>query len=129
MRRARACAAALATLAVIEDEGLLDRARTLGEHALVRLRELQREHPLIGDVCGLGLLLGVELVRERRNRQRASDEAERVMYRAMELGLSFKLSMGNVITLMPPLTITRQELDEALDIIAQCVSEVERAPA
>ncbi len=124
-----ACAAALATLAVIEDEGLLERAHTLGEHALARLRDLQRSHPLIGDVRGLGLLLGVELVRDRSTMARAIDEAERVMYRAMELGLNFKLSMGNVITLMPPLTITRQELDEALAIIEQCVSEVEQTPA
>jgi (R)-1-hydroxy-2-aminoethylphosphonate ammonia-lyase len=124
-----ACAAALATLAVIEDGGLLERARTLGEHALARLRALQRSHPLIGDVRGLGLLLGVELVRDRSTMARATDEAERVMYRAMELGLNFKLSMGNVITLMPPLTITGEELDQALAILAQCVSEVERAPA
>jgi 4-aminobutyrate aminotransferase len=123
-----ACAAALATLAVIEEEGLLERARTLGDHALARLRDLQRSHPLIGDVRGLGLLLGVELVRERATMARATDEAERVMYRAMELGLSFKLSMGNVVTLTPPLTVTRQELDQALDILAQCVSEVEQAP-
>ena len=124
-----ACAAALATLSVIEEEGLLERARTLGEHGLARLREMRRAHPLIGDVRGLGLLMGVELVRDRRTMERATDAAERILYRAMELGLSFKLSMGNVITLTPPLTLTREELEQALHILDQCLGEVEQGAA
>lgn len=120
-----ACAAALATLMVIERDGLLERTRTLGEHALARFREMQTRHPLIGDVRGLGLLLGVELVRDRATKERATDEAERVMYRALKKGLSFKLTMGSILTLMPPLVIERADLDRAIDIIDECLTEVE----
>lgn len=120
-----ACAAALATLKVIERDGLLERTRTLGEHALARFREMQTRHALIGDVRGLGLLLGVELVRDRAAKERATDEAERVMYRALEKGLSFKLTMGSILTLMPPLVIERADLDRAIDIIDECLTEVE----
>lgn len=118
-----ACAAALATLSVIEREGLLAHARQLGEHALSRLRDLQARHALVGDVRGLGLLLGVELVRDRATKERAVDEAERIMYRALDLGLSFKLTMGCILTLMPPLVIQRAEMDRAIDILDACLSE------
>ncbi|NJD18321.1 MAG: aspartate aminotransferase family protein [Gemmatimonadetes bacterium] len=119
-----ACAAGLATIECIEEEGLLENARVLGEHALARIEGMKAEHPLVGGGRGLGLLLGIELVRDRATRERACDEAERVMYRALEKGLSFKVSMGNVLTLTPPLTITRAEMDQALDIIEQCLAEV-----
>ncbi len=119
------CAAALATLQYIEDHDLLAHVRRLGVHALARLRELAQRHPLVGDVRGLGLLLGVELVRDRATRERATDEAERVMYAALRRGLSFKLTMGNTIGLFPPLIITQAQLDEALDILDASLSEVE----
>jgi len=122
-----ACAAALATIAFIEDHGLLERARELGRYALGRLQTLQAAHPLIGDVRGLGLLLGVELVTDRAARTRAADLAEAVMYAALSRGLSFKLTMGSIITLAPPLTITREELDRALAILDECLTEVERS--
>jgi len=121
-------AAALATMECIEKEGLAERARELGEHTLARLQEMMARHPLIGDVRGLGLLAGVELVRDRATRERAAEEAEQVMYRALEKGLSFKVTAGNVITLIPPLTITRAELDRALDILDACLAEVEGEP-
>jgi 4-aminobutyrate aminotransferase len=119
-------AAALATIRVIEEEGLVDRARTLGAHALGRLRELAPRHRLVGDVRGLGLLLGVELVRDPTTRERAVDEAERVMYAALARGLSFKVTAGNILTLTPPLTVTREDLDRALDILDRCLDEIER---
>ncbi|MCL6553728.1 MAG: aspartate aminotransferase family protein [Firmicutes bacterium] len=121
-----AAAAALATLQYIEDHGLVERARVLGQHALDRLRAMQARHPLIGDVRGLGLLLGVELVTDRATRTKATAEAEAVMYAALARGLSFKVSMGNVLTLAPPLVITRAELDRALDILDDSLTEVER---
>ena len=82
-----------------------------------RLTEMQHRHPLIGDVRGTGLLIGVELVRDRDTRAPARDEAEAVMYEAMRRGLSFKVSGGNVLTLTPPLVITRGQFDEALNIL------------
>jgi 4-aminobutyrate aminotransferase len=118
-----ACAAALATIHYIEEHNLVEHARTLGEYALGRLRELMTRHEIIGDVRGLGLLLGVELVKDRNTRERASDEAEQVMYRALSKGLNFKLTMGNIITLTPPLVITKQEMDEAIEILDECLAE------
>jgi (R)-1-hydroxy-2-aminoethylphosphonate ammonia-lyase len=123
------CAAALATIDYIEKEGLVDRARELGAHALARMSELARRHRLIGDVRGLGLLMGIELVQDRETRAPATDEADRVMYEALERGLSFKVSAGNVLTLTPPLIISRNELDRALDIIDDCLTEIEAAPS
>jgi len=118
------CAAALATLEVIENERLLEKSRTLGAHALERLRELQRRHPLVADVRGIGLLLGIEL---RRGGTPAAAEAEQVMYQCLARGLSFKIGQGNVLTLSPPLIIAQEELDQALDIIDAALSAVEAA--
>jgi 4-aminobutyrate aminotransferase len=120
------CAAALATIEVIEREGLVERAAALGAHALGRLCEMAGRRRLVGDCRGLGLLLGVELVRDRETREPAADEADRVMYLALARGLSFKVSAGNVLTLSPPLTIAPDELDQALDIVDACLGEVER---
>jgi 4-aminobutyrate aminotransferase len=120
------CAAALATIEYIEKEGLVDHARDLGEYALKRMKEMMERHPLIGDVRGLGLFLGIELVKDRTTRKRATDEAEAVMYSALSKGLSFKLTMGNIITLTPALTIKREEMDKAFTIIDECLTDVEK---
>ena len=116
--------AALTTLEIIEDEGLVERARDLGTHALDRLAAMMDKHPLIGDVRGRGLLMGVELVTDRDSRDPAGEAAEEVFYRALERGLSFKITMGNVLTLSPPLTIEQSDLDRALDILDECLGEV-----
>ena len=121
-----ACAAALATIAYIEAHGLLARARDLGRSTLDRLRTMMTAHPLIGDVRGLGLLLGIELVADRSTRAPAPEQAEAVMYAALSRGLSFKITMGNVITLAPPLTISDEEMDRALGILDDCLTEIER---
>ena len=117
------CRAALATLEIIEEEGLVERARELGAFALERLFEMMDRHPLIGDVRGRGLLMGVELVSDRGSREPAVDAAEEIFYRCLDQGLSFKVTMGNVLTLSPPLTIGRDELDRALDILDAALSE------
>jgi 4-aminobutyrate aminotransferase len=120
-----ACAAALATIDFIEKNRLPEHAAELGRHALSRMREMKERHPLIGDVRGLGLFLGIELVKDRSTRERATDAAEAVMYAALGRGLSFKLTMGNILTLTPALTITRDEMDGAFDIIEESLLEVE----
>jgi 4-aminobutyrate aminotransferase len=66
------------------------------------------------------------LVKDRQTRERASDEAEAVMYAALSRGLSFKTTMGNILTLTPPLIITREEMDRALAIIEASIAEVEK---
>jgi len=119
------CAAALATIDYIEKHNLVQHARDLGRYGLGRLQAMKDRHPLIGDVRGLGLFLGIELVKDRQTRERASDEAESVMYAALSKGVSFKLTMGNIITLTPALIITQKQMDQALDIIEACIAEVE----
>jgi 4-aminobutyrate aminotransferase len=120
------CRAALTTIEIIEDEGLVEKSRALGAHALERLHAMKDRHPLIGDVRGRGLLMGIELVRDRASKEKASDQADAALYRALDKGLSFKTTMGNVLTLSPPLTITKPELDRALDIVEACIGEVAR---
>jgi 4-aminobutyrate aminotransferase len=85
---------------------------------------MMARYPIIGNVRGLGLLVGVELVNDRKTKERASYEAEQVMYRSLEMGLSFKLTMGNILTLTPALTITREEMDHALDILEECIKTI-----
>jgi 4-aminobutyrate aminotransferase len=120
-----ACAAALATIDYIDRHGLLEHVARVGEHAMRRLRELQDKHRLIADVRGLGLLIGVEVA--GRDGGRGIAEAEEIMYRALARGLSFKVSMGNILTLTPPLTITTAEMDQAVDILEACFGELTTA--
>ena len=124
------CAAGLAALEFIEEEKLPERARELGSYALQKMREMAGRHPLIADVRGLGLLLGIELATNTPDgsRQAAVSEAERVMYEALSHGLNFKVTMGNVLTLTPALTITRDELDLALRILDKAIGQVEAKP-
>ncbi len=118
------CRAALTTIEIIEDEKLVENAARVGALALARLNEMKRRYPLIGDVRGRGLLLGVELVTDRAAKTPAKDAAEAVVYRALEKGLSFKTTMGNVLTLTPPLVITDAEMTKALDILEECFAEI-----
>lgn len=117
------CAAGLATLDVIHDEKLVEHAARLGNHALGKMQEMKSRHPLIGDVRGKGLLMGIELVRHGKP---ATEEAEQVMYGALNLGLNFKVTMGNILTLTPALTLTQSELDQALTILDTCIGGVEQ---
>src|SRR5437867_8212471 len=119
-----ACTAGLATLQVIESEGLVDRSRSLGDAALERMRAMAARHRLIGDVRSLGLLMGIELLRDRASGARAGEEAEQVMYAALGRGLNFKITMGNILTLTPALTISPSELDHAFDILDACIGGI-----
>lgn len=121
-----ACAAAIATIECLEKENLPAHAQQMGHYAMGRLRDMMQRHELIGAVRGLGLLMGIELVKDRQTKEPAGEEAERVMYGALSRGLNFKVTMGNIITLTPPLTITQQEMDRALDILDNCIAEVEK---
>ena len=109
-------AAALATLDVIESENLLKRSSKLGAETVEQLRELQQRHDAITDVRGLGLAMGVVL--------NSPDAAERVLYDCLENGLSFKVSGGTVLTLTPPLTITHEQMAEALAILDAAIGRL-----
>jgi 4-aminobutyrate aminotransferase len=113
-----ACAAALATIDVIQSEELVARSRDLGFRAMGRLAALKDRFDLIGDVRGRGLLFGLDLVADRETKTPAVAAADRIMYACLEMGLSFKVSHGSFLTLTPPLTIEEADLDRALDIIA-----------
>jgi 4-aminobutyrate aminotransferase len=121
-----ACAAALATIDYIEKNNLVEHAHNLGQYSLDRLKEMKERHALIGDVRGLGLFLGVELVKDQKTRERAGEEAEAVMYACLSKGLGFKITMGNIITLTPALIITKKEMDHALEIIETCIADIEK---
>ena len=113
--------ATLTTLQIIEDEGLVDRSASLGAHALDRLRSFAQHSRYVGDVRGRGLMMGIEIVEDRASKAAAPDRAERIYYRCLEAGLSFKTSAGCVLTLSPPLTISRDELDNALAIVEAAI--------
>jgi 4-aminobutyrate aminotransferase len=126
-KNALAAAAALAEIAVIEEGDLCGRAARLGAHALERLHSMAERHRLIGCVMGIGLHIGIDLVRDRTTKERAVREAEAIMFRCMERGLAFKTIERNIITLRPALVITREEMDWALDILDEAIGEVEGA--
>ena len=119
-----ACAAGLAAIEYTESEGLVKNAETVGEYAIHRLQTMMDTYDIIGAVRGMGLLIGVELVKTRQSMEPAIDQAERVMYMSLSKGLNFKVTMGNILTLTPPLTITKQEMDKAIDILSECFSQL-----
>ena len=121
-----ACAAALATIECLEENNLPANAENMGARALNRMHEMMQKHKIVGAVRGLGLLMGIELVKDRQTKEPAVDEAEGVMYGALAKGLNFKVTMGNIITLTPPLTITKEEIDRAMDILDGCLEDVVR---
>ena len=124
-KNALCSAAASAEIDYIEEHNLCEHAARLGEYTIGRLNELKEKHPLIGHVAGLGLHIGIDLVSDPGTKTRAVDEAEMVMFKCLEKGLSAKTIEGNVLTLRPALIITRDEMDRAIDIIDEALGEVE----
>ncbi|WP_405971405.1 aminotransferase class III-fold pyridoxal phosphate-dependent enzyme [Streptomyces sp. NBC_00988] len=123
-------AAGLAAVRAIIDDGLCDRAAAHGEYATERLREMQTRHPLIGDVRSPGLMVSIELVRDRVTKEPATTEAHAVFELAQERGVIFGESryagLGNLIKVKPPLDISRDHLATALDVLDEVLTEVER---
>lgn len=115
------CAAGLAMLEYIENKGLLQKVKEDELFIRRELTQMKARQPLIGDVRGIGLLWGIELVKYPGSGEPAVDEASKVMYDCLQHGLSFKVSKGNVLQLAPPLIITRDELKQALAIVGQAL--------
>lgn len=119
------CAAALATLDVIEEEGLMDNASRVGQRLLDNLHELAAESRLVGDVRGLGLMIGVELVRDKETKEMAQAETDLVVRECFKRGLLVLPCGPNSIRFSPPLTITETQADTAFEIFAEALLAVE----
>lgn len=125
------CAAALANIEFMQRENLPARAAETGARAMSKLRELQKSNPLIGEVRGLGLMIGVELVKDAQKTPAAA-EAEAIRDACLRDGVLVGVGgiFGNVVRIQPPLIITRQQIDQALDVFARALREVAQpAPA
>lgn len=109
--------AGLTTLEIIDDEGLVARSATAGAEFLERLRALGARYDVVGDARGRGMFWGIELVQGSDDDAPNADFAEAVLYASLRRGLSFKTTMGSVLTLTPPLTISDAELEHALEVL------------
>src|SRR5256885_5903752 len=120
-----ACAASLANIQVMEGENLPARAAETGEYAMKKLRDLQKQSPLIGEVRGLGLMIGVELVRDGKLTP-ANSEAEAIRDALLRQGVLVGVGgvFGNVIRFQPPLIISKEQIDHALAAFATALTEV-----
>jgi len=114
------CAAALTTIELLEQE-LVENAARIGSYIMDRLRDWPARFPNVGEVRGLGLMIGIELVRDRRTRERAPVARNRVLELAFERGLLVLGAGENSIRLCPPLVITRDQAGFAVDVLEECL--------
>jgi len=120
-----ACAAALATLEVIEEEDLLANVNRVGGFMMRRLTEMASAHPTVGQVRGKGLLLAIELVKDKTTKEPFVDAGKRVYERAFAKGVAW-IPAGHILRLAPPLVMTEELAGKALDIIEESIAETER---
>lgn len=120
------CAAALAVLDVVEEEGLVERTRRLGEHTMKQLKVMAEKSEIIGDVRGKGLLIGIELVTDKTGKKPAAKQAAKVREEMRKRG--YLIGVGglfrNVIRLEPPLVMTEDEMDGALNVLGSVVGNL-----
>jgi 4-aminobutyrate aminotransferase-like enzyme len=121
-----ACAAALASIEVIQEEDILARATHLGEILLVRMKEMQARHPIIGEVRGLGCLLGIELVKDKATREPFEQAGREVYQRAFAKGVAW-IPAWHILRLSPPMIMQPEVALKAMDIIEESIYEVEKA--
>jgi 4-aminobutyrate aminotransferase-like enzyme len=119
------CAAALANIEFMQEENLAARATETGNYAMAKLKDMQKDNPLIGEVRGLGLMIGVELVKDKKLTP-ATAEAEAIRDSLLKQGVLVGVGgvFGNVVRFQPPLVITRQQIDRALEAFAGALSQV-----
>ncbi|MCB2156040.1 aspartate aminotransferase family protein [bacterium] len=120
-------AAANATLQVIDEENIQQKAKEIGGHLKGRLEALADKHPLIGEVRGMGLMLGVELVRDRKTKEPANTEAVELLELARERGLLLGKGglFGNVLRIKPPMCLTRDDADFLADVVDEALGIIE----
>lgn len=117
--------AALTNIDVIEKENLCDKAEKLGKHAMNRLQEFEKESELVGDVRGIGLMIGIEFVTNKKTKARAVSETERIAIEAFNRGLILLPVGSNCIRIAPPLNMEIDQLDKGIDILFDAVKKVE----
>ena len=120
-----ACAAALASLEVIEEEGLLENARRLGAYFDRRLAAIKQAHPIVGDVRGKGCLLGVELVKDRATKEPFPEAGKKVYQYAFRKGLAW-VPAGHILRMSPPIVMDEAIAAKGMDLIEESIAEVER---
>jgi 4-aminobutyrate aminotransferase len=120
--------AALATMNVLEREGIHN-AEVVGNHMMKRLRGWTKTHPMVGDVRGRGLMIGIELVKDQNSKAAAHDERDRVVELAFERGLLFLGAGVNSIRIAPPLIVTQEQADIAMDVLEECIGIIEKERA
>ncbi|MGB9022962.1 MAG: aspartate aminotransferase family protein, partial [Candidatus Bathyarchaeia archaeon] len=120
------CAAALANIDYLLENRLADEAGRKGKYLLQRLHELQQKHQLIGDVRGLGLMVGVELVKDQKLKTPALNEAAKIRELALSKGvlLGHGGVKGNTVRIQPPLVITEEQLDKTVQVVDECLKEI-----
>ena len=114
--------AALATLDVIKSERLMENARRLGGVALKRLNEMKEKYEIVGDVRGMGLFVGAEIVKDKKSKRRGEQEARQIMDYCFRHGLLLITAGRNTLRVIPPLNITKEELNEGLDIMEEAIA-------
>jgi 4-aminobutyrate aminotransferase len=119
-------AASIATLDVIEEEKLLERATTLGAKAKKRLIEMQEEYDIIGDTRGLGMMLAHEFVQDRKTKKHASKSRDRITEIAFKKGLMLLPCGRSVTRYIPPLNIPEEQLDKGMEILDECIKIVNK---
>jgi 4-aminobutyrate aminotransferase len=117
------CAASLATLRLLRD-GLVENAGTVGAHLIAGARALMAKHPIVGDVRGRGLMIGIELVRDRQTKERAARERDAVVREAFARGLLLLGAGANAIRVSPPLVLTKGQADTAVRILDESLAAV-----
>ena len=116
-----ACEAALVTIELLKQE-LIDNAARMGAYLMSRMRDWPARFPMVGEVRGLGLMLGIELVRDQQSKAKAPELRDRVVHLAFERGLLILGAGDNTLRLSPPLVITRDQCDFALDTLEDCLT-------
>ncbi len=120
-----ACAAALASIEVIEEEDILENVRRVGAHFMNRMEKMKEEHPIIGDVKGKGFLLGIELVKDKATKEPFEEAGKLVYTKAFAKGLAW-IPAGHILRMSPPLIMDEKYADLGLDMIEEAISEVEK---
>jgi len=119
------CAAAIATIKLLRDS-LVKNAEVVGAYLIDGIRALMDKHPLIGDVRGRGLMVGIELVRDRKTKERATSERDALVQACFRRGLLVLGAGRNAIRLSPPLVLTKQQADTALRILDESLASLPR---